>query len=169
MQSIVRLPLVLYVYFWFCIISAPSMLIGCHAFGSIMRMHNIGVVGGSSSSSISIADAFSGTVIQPHFTISSSPPFFTTLPDATISTAMTTTMPTTTTTAILGDNISSSTTNFVLAVTTVDPTTFLTDLLGSFINSPAILAIPIVAALSVASLIAFLIQAYATPQVEDDE
>jgi hypothetical protein len=60
-------------------------------------------------------------------------------------------------------------TTTTLAVATVDPTAFLTDLLGSFLNSPAILAIPIVAALSVASLIAFLIQAYATPQVEDDE
>ncbi len=56
-----------------------------------------------------------------------------------------------------------------MAVSTVDPTAFLSDLLGSFINSPAILAIPIGAALLVAFLIAYLIQAYASPQVEDDE
>ena len=59
--------------------------------------------------------------------------------------------------------------SFHLAVSTVDPTAILSDLLGSFVNSPAILAIPIVAALLVAFLIAFAIQAYANPQVEDDE
>jgi hypothetical protein len=62
-----------------------------------------------------------------------------------------------------------SSSSFHMAVSTVDPTAFLSDLLGSFINSPAILAIPIGAALLVAFLIAYLIQAYASPQVEDDE
>ena len=56
-----------------------------------------------------------------------------------------------------------------VAVGTVDPTMFLSDVLGGFINSPAILAVPIGAALSVAFLFAWLVQAYATPQVEDDE
>jgi hypothetical protein len=37
------------------------------------------------------------------------------------------------------------------------------------IGSPAILLVPIVAALGVAGLIAFLIVSYASPQVEDDE
>jgi hypothetical protein len=63
----------------------------------------------------------------------------------------------------------SSSSSFHMAVSTVDPTTFLSDVLGSFINSPAILAIPIGAALLIAFLIAYLIQAYASPQVEDDE
>ena len=57
----------------------------------------------------------------------------------------------------------------LLAVETVDPTAVLSNALGGFINSPAILAIPIVAALAVASLLAFLIVSYASPAVEDDE
>ena len=51
---------------------------------------------------------------------------------------------------------------------TVDPTTFLQDLLGGVLGTPLILAIPIVAALGVASLIAFLIVAYATPAESED-
>jgi hypothetical protein len=55
------------------------------------------------------------------------------------------------------------------AAATVDPTAALSNILGSFLGSPAILAIPIVAALGVASLIAFLIYAYAQPAADDDE
>ena len=57
----------------------------------------------------------------------------------------------------------------VHAAATVDPTAALSNALGSFMGSPAILAIPIVAALGVATLIAFLIYSYAQPAVEDDE
>eukprot|EP00980_Cylindrotheca_fusiformis_P013902 scaffold3618_cov129-Cylindrotheca_fusiformis.AAC.2 len=56
-----------------------------------------------------------------------------------------------------------------VAAGTLDPTTFLSDLFAGLLGTPAILAVPIVAALGVASLIAFLIVSYANPQVEDDE
>jgi hypothetical protein len=56
-----------------------------------------------------------------------------------------------------------------MAISTVDPTAFLSDVLGSLLNTPIILLVPIGAALLVAFLIAYLIQAYASPQVEDDE
>lgn len=52
---------------------------------------------------------------------------------------------------------------------TVDPTALLSNALIEFMNSPAILAIPILAALGVASLIAFLIAAYAQPAADDEE
>jgi hypothetical protein len=51
----------------------------------------------------------------------------------------------------------------------IDPTTLFSDLLTGLIGSNAILAVPIVAALGVASLLAWLIVSYANPQVEDDE
>ena len=54
-----------------------------------------------------------------------------------------------------------------IAASTVDPTAFLADLLGGLLGTPAILAIPIVAALLVASAIAFFIVSYANP-VEDE-
>lgn len=54
------------------------------------------------------------------------------------------------------------------AASTLDPTTILSDLFSGLINTPAILAVPIVAALGLASLIAFLIVAYATPAEPDD-
>lgn len=60
------------------------------------------------------------------------------------------------------ETTSSSSSNLVAAAT-LDPTTFLSDLLGGFINSNLILAVPIVAALGLASLVAFLIVAYANP------
>jgi hypothetical protein len=56
-----------------------------------------------------------------------------------------------------------------VAAATLDPTTFLSDLLGAFINSNLILAVPIVAALAVAGLIAFGIVAYATPAEPEDD
>lgn len=52
---------------------------------------------------------------------------------------------------------------------TLDPTTVFSDLLAGLIGTPAILLVPILAALGVASLIAWLIVSYANPEVEDDE
>eukprot|EP00574_Skeletonema_japonicum_P011141 CAMPEP_0201732502 /NCGR_PEP_ID=MMETSP0593-20130828/28983_1 /ASSEMBLY_ACC=CAM_ASM_000672 /TAXON_ID=267983 /ORGANISM="Skeletonema japonicum, Strain CCMP2506" /LENGTH=81 /DNA_ID=CAMNT_0048225475 /DNA_START=30 /DNA_END=271 /DNA_ORIENTATION=+ len=66
-------------------------------------------------------------------------------------------MPTESTT--LFDNAQSS--SELLSVATLDPTTVLSDVLGGLLGSSAILAVPIVAALSVAGLIAFLIVSYA--------
>ena len=56
-----------------------------------------------------------------------------------------------------------------VAAETLDPTAFLSDVLGGLVGGPAILAVPIIAALGVASLIAFFIISYANPEVEDDE
>jgi hypothetical protein len=56
-----------------------------------------------------------------------------------------------------------------IAAGTLDPTTLFSDLLTGLIGTPAILAVPILAALGVASLLAYLIVSYANPQVEDDE
>jgi arginine exporter protein ArgO len=56
-----------------------------------------------------------------------------------------------------------------VSVGTLDPTAILSDLVGGFLGSPAVLAVPIVAALGVATLIAWGIVSYATPEVEDDE
>ncbi|GAX24856.1 hypothetical protein FisN_6Hh195 [Fistulifera solaris] len=55
------------------------------------------------------------------------------------------------------------------AVSTVDPTTFLSDVLGGVLGTPIILAVPILAALGVASLVAYAIVAYASPAADDDE
>lgn len=63
----------------------------------------------------------------------------------------------------------SSSSSIDISALTLDPTTVLSDLVAGLIGSPAILLIPIVAALGVAGLIAFLIVSYASPQVEDDE
>lgn len=56
-----------------------------------------------------------------------------------------------------------------LAASTLDPTTVLSDLLGGVLNTPLILAVPIVAALLIASLIAYLIVDYARPAEPDNE
>ena len=56
-----------------------------------------------------------------------------------------------------------------ISAATLDPTTFLSDLLGAFISSNAILAVPIVAALALASLVAFAIVAYANPAEPEDD
>jgi hypothetical protein len=61
---------------------------------------------------------------------------------------------------------SSSTT--LLAVPTLDPTTLLSDIFGNVLGTPLILAIPVVAALLVATLIAYGIVSYASP-AEDEE
>lgn len=57
----------------------------------------------------------------------------------------------------------------LLAAATIDPTSVLSGILGGILGSPVILLVPIVAALGVAFVIGWLIFAYATPQVEDDE
>lgn len=50
---------------------------------------------------------------------------------------------------------------------TIDPTTVLSDVFSTVLGTPLILAIPIVAALLVATLIAYLIVAYASPAEEE--
>jgi hypothetical protein len=55
-----------------------------------------------------------------------------------------------------------------LSAATIDPTTILTDIFGAFLNTPLILAVPIFAALAVASLLAYGVVSYANP-VEPDE
>eukprot|EP00546_Thalassionema_frauenfeldii_P003189 CAMPEP_0178936896 /NCGR_PEP_ID=MMETSP0786-20121207/25440_1 /TAXON_ID=186022 /ORGANISM="Thalassionema frauenfeldii, Strain CCMP 1798" /LENGTH=124 /DNA_ID=CAMNT_0020615375 /DNA_START=323 /DNA_END=697 /DNA_ORIENTATION=+ len=62
----------------------------------------------------------------------------------------------------------SSSSSELVSIDTLDPTQFLSDVLGSVIGGPAILLVPILAAVAVASLVAFLIVGYAAPQVEDD-
>jgi hypothetical protein len=51
---------------------------------------------------------------------------------------------------------------------TLDPTTFLSNVFGSVLGTPLILAIPIVAALGVASLFVYLLFSYASPAEEED-
>ena len=51
--------------------------------------------------------------------------------------------------------------------TTIDPTTILSDIFRTVLGTPLILAIPIVAALGVATLIAYLIVSYASPAEEE--
>jgi hypothetical protein len=78
----------------------------------------------------------------------------------------------TTTTASISISSSTSTShNTVLisaAANTFDPSTFFSDVFGNVIGTPIILAIPIVAALGVATLIAYLIVAYANPASDDE-
>ncbi len=52
-------------------------------------------------------------------------------------------------------------------VSTVDPTTALSDVLGDLVQSPAVLAVPILAAVSVAALLVWFIISYANPEDED--
>lgn len=61
-----------------------------------------------------------------------------------------------------------STSSFHVAAETFDPTAVLSDLLGGLLGTPAILAVPVVAALGVASLFAAFIVNYANPEVEED-
>lgn len=72
-----------------------------------------------------------------------------------------------TSTITTSSSFESSPTNNLLSVATLDPTTALNDTLGGLLGSSAILAVPIVAALSVAGLIAFFIVSYANPEDED--
>mmetsp|Transcript_33098 Transcript_33098/g.49270 ORF Transcript_33098/g.49270 Transcript_33098/m.49270 type:complete len:112 (-) Transcript_33098:355-690(-) len=73
----------------------------------------------------------------------------------------------TTESATLFDYSTSSSSELV-SVATLDPTTVLSDVLGGLLGSSAILAVPIIAALSVAGLIAFFIVSYANPEDEDE-
>lgn len=66
---------------------------------------------------------------------------------------------------ILTSSIDSS--SNIDSVATLDPTTALSDALGGVLGSSLILAVPVVAALSVAGLIAFFIVSYANPADED--
>lgn len=50
----------------------------------------------------------------------------------------------------------------------IDPTTVLTDAFSGLLGSPLILAVPIVAAILLATLIAFGITSYASPAEPDD-
>jgi len=56
-----------------------------------------------------------------------------------------------------------------LSAATLDPTTLLQDVFSGLLGTPLILAVPIVAALAVASLLAYLIVAYAQPAEPDDD
>ena len=60
-------------------------------------------------------------------------------------------------------------TSTTVAAATLDPTTFLSDILGAFVNSNAILLVPVIAALGLASLVAFAIVAYANPAEPEDD
>jgi hypothetical protein len=55
-----------------------------------------------------------------------------------------------------------------VSAVTLDPTSVLSDIFSGILGTPLILAVPIVAALGVAGLIAFFIVSYANPEVEDD-
>jgi hypothetical protein len=56
-----------------------------------------------------------------------------------------------------------------ISASTVDPTTMLSQVLGGLLGSPIILLVPILAAVSVATVIAWLIVAYANPADPDDD
>ncbi len=77
-------------------------------------------------------------------------------------------IPTSIESTTLFDNAQTTSSSELLSVATLDPTTVLSDALGGLLGSSAILAVPIVAALSVAGLIAFFIVSYANPEDEDD-
>ena len=67
--------------------------------------------------------------------------------------------------AVTAATTSSSST---IATTTLDPTTAFTQLLGGIINTPVILLVPILAAVSVAGVIAWFIIWYANPTDPDE-
>lgn len=56
-----------------------------------------------------------------------------------------------------------------ISAATVDPTSFLSSVLGGLLNSPAILLVPILAAVGVATLLAAGIVWYANPADEDED
>jgi hypothetical protein len=62
--------------------------------------------------------------------------------------------------------VSSSST--ALSAVTVDPTSVLSDTLGGVVNTPLILAVPIVVALAVGSLLAYFLVSSAAPEASDD-
>jgi len=65
-------------------------------------------------------------------------------------------------------SVSSSVPTTTVAAGTVDPTTFFSGVLGGIIGTPIILAVPILAAISVAGVIAWFIISYANPADPDD-
>eukprot|EP00577_Skeletonema_sp_RCC1716_P024969 CAMPEP_0113401160 /NCGR_PEP_ID=MMETSP0013_2-20120614/16535_1 /TAXON_ID=2843 ORGANISM="Skeletonema costatum, Strain 1716" /NCGR_SAMPLE_ID=MMETSP0013_2 /ASSEMBLY_ACC=CAM_ASM_000158 /LENGTH=111 /DNA_ID=CAMNT_0000286331 /DNA_START=72 /DNA_END=407 /DNA_ORIENTATION=+ /assembly_acc=CAM_ASM_000158 len=74
----------------------------------------------------------------------------------------------TTESATLFDYSTTASSSELVSVAALDPTTVLSDALGGLLGSSAILAVPIIAALSVVGLIAFFIVSYANPEDEDD-
>ena len=80
----------------------------------------------------------------------------------------TTTTTTSSSSDIIVNTAASSSSSTLVSVATLDPTTILSDVLGGLIGGPAILLVPIVAALGIAGLIAFFIVSYANPADEDD-
>lgn len=60
-----------------------------------------------------------------------------------------------------------SSSDMLLSLATLDPTTLLSDILGGLLGSSAILAVPILAALTIVAVIAALIVGYANPADED--
>jgi len=74
----------------------------------------------------------------------------------------------TTESATLFDYSTTSSSSELVSVAALDPTTVLSDALGGLLGSSAILAVPIIAALSVVGLIAFFIVSYANPEDEDE-
>ncbi|KAL3771070.1 hypothetical protein ACHAWU_005169 [Discostella pseudostelligera] len=62
---------------------------------------------------------------------------------------------------------SASSSDMLVSLATLDPTTLLSDVLGGLLGSSAILAVPIIAALTIVAVIAALIVGYANPADED--
>ena len=56
-----------------------------------------------------------------------------------------------------------------LEVSAFDPSAIASDIVSAFMTTPIILAVPILAALGLVGLLAFLLVSYANPVVEDDE
>jgi len=69
---------------------------------------------------------------------------------------------------MLGTSATSSSMITSEGVATLDPTSVLSDILGGLLGSYAILAVPIIAGLSVVAIIALVIVNYANPADEDD-
>ncbi len=64
-------------------------------------------------------------------------------------------------------SVSPSSSDILLSLATLDPTTMLSDVLGGLLGSSVILAVPIIAALTIVAIIAALIVGYANPADED--
>jgi len=74
------------------------------------------------------------------------------------------------TTASISSSIvpsAASSSDMLVSLATLDPTTLLSDVLGGLLGSSAILAVPIIAALTIVAVIAALIVGYANPADED--
>ena len=56
-----------------------------------------------------------------------------------------------------------------VSAATVDPTSFLSSVLGGLLGSPAIILVPVLAAVGVATAIAAGIVSYANPADEDED